>query len=446
MCSLLVASLLFGVILYKAPAYTYQAFWSERFRGPLAAALASASVAVGMFVLGFQKSAAHRKTKFWFPLVTSVMVVLVSLFLAEISLRAAVKRDPLGMRLGRIALAPYDWKEFAALNRAFLERTRSKTSFYIEDPVLGWTIGSSRESNDGMYKSSEEGLRSITRGARLASGEAMHRVALFGDSFTFGDDVPFEQSWGHFLELQLGAGAQVLNFGVDGYGIDQTYLRFKNEVANWTPQVSILAFIQDDLYRNVSVYPFFRLSWERPFSKPRFSVTGTKLQLWNVPNIPPDRIFEKSSTRDLPFLEYDGNFDAFWWEQHALYRSYLVRFMATKFPRWSTPNAQTSDDAAVQLGIRLIEEFVEAARNQKTAALVVYLPSRNDFTGAGAVLAKRVREDLGFRNIEVQDMTSCLTDHVPPASLFVEGKPHYSGEGNRALATCLQPVVASYLN
>jgi len=442
---LFAAALVLALLLNKVSGAS-ESIWSERFRTSSAGALVATLAAGWLFTLGFRRAAADRRTKFWFPVFANVLVVLFCLVLSEVGLRTLAAPDPLGVRIGTTRLVPYDWKALAAMNRGFLEHDRSKTSFYTEDPLLGWTIGPNREGNGGMYKSSAEGLRSMSRGENLHSREAGHRIALFGDSFTFGLDVPFEQSWGHYLELNSDATTQVVNFGVDGYGVDQAYLRFKREAARWSPSVSVLAFIQDDLYRNVTVYPFFRLSWEIPFSKPRFEINDDKLELLNVPNIPPDLIFGRRSTSELPLLDYDANFESYWWEHRPSYASYLVRVLATKFPPWVSRNAHTSDDMAVQLGSRLIEEFAGAAQSVKTGALIVYLPARNDFDGSGPILLGRLHDALTARGIKLHDLTSCLTRQVPPGRLFVEGKPHYSGEANAAVARCIQPLVAAYLN
>lgn len=53
-----------------------------------------------------------------------------------------------------------------------------------------------------------------------------YRIAIVGDSFTFKLEVPYEKTWGHQFEIALGPGWQVLNFGVDGYGLDQAFLRY----------------------------------------------------------------------------------------------------------------------------------------------------------------------------------------------------------------------------
>jgi len=86
-----------------------------------------------------------------------------------------------------------------------------------------------------MYFSSVEGIRSAGPDVRFAHRSARRRVALIGDSNAFSFEVPFEESWGHHLQQLLGADAQVLNFGVDGYGIDQIYLRYRRDVRPWKP-------------------------------------------------------------------------------------------------------------------------------------------------------------------------------------------------------------------
>jgi len=436
------ALLLSGLIAYRTSGESGQSLWSGRLRWLTVALLLGASAGVGLLALAYKRSAGDRKA-LWLLLAINVSAVLVCFGLAEVSLRVIAHPDPLGVRIGEIPLVPYDWKAFTSTNLSYLNRSRSDTSFFVEDPLLGWTVGSSRESQDGMYKSSTEGLRSMRRGETLGTKPFTQRIALFGDSFTFGMDVPFEQSWSHHLALNLPA-AQVLNFGVDGYGVDQAYLRFKRDGAQWAPWVSVLSFIQDDLYRCASVYPFLR-GWEYPFSKPRFIQDGGKLQLLNVPNLPPGTIFASRSIWELPLLDLDLQFDPYRWKQHPLRGSYLLRLIATEFPVWPVRTAQTSDEVIAQLGSRLIEEFVTTARDRGTEPLIVYLPSRSHFEAGGGQLKNRAGEILAPLEIQIHDLTSCLTAKVPREQLFLNGKPHYSAAGNEAVAECLQPLVAAFL-
>ena len=112
------------------------------------------------------------------------------------------------------------------------------------------------EDSRGIYLSSVEGLRSPRVGMSFAGIPAKRRIAIVGDSFTFGLEVPYGQTWGHQLEVLLGPGVQVLNFGVDGYGVDQAFMRYQRDVAAWRPDVAILSVIDDDLRRTMGVYGF----------------------------------------------------------------------------------------------------------------------------------------------------------------------------------------------
>src|SRR3989475_3285067 len=440
MIGLLVLS---SLIVYRISGDPDQSPWSGRVRWVTLVWLLGVLAVAGLFALAYKRSAHDRKA-FRLLVALNMSAGLACLVLAEVSLRIIVQPDPLGVRVGEIPLVPYDWKAFTSANLSYLKRSRSDTSFHVADPLLGWTVGSSRESQDGVSKSSTEGLRSMNRGESLVSKQFAHRVALFGDSFTFALEVPFEQSWSHHLALNLPAGTQVLNFGVDGYGVDQAYLRCKRDAAQWAPRVSVLAFIQDDLYRCVGVYPFLR-GWEYSFSKPRFVLDGSNLELLNNPNIPPDKIFASGSIWELPLLDLDIQFEPYRWRQHSFHASYLMRLIATVFPAWPLRTTETSDEGVAQLGSRLLEEFVKTARERRTEPLIVYLPSRFHFEAHGPLVKDRVGEILAARGIEVHDLTRCLTARVPPAQLFLEGKAHYSGKGNEAVAKCVQPLVATFL-
>jgi hypothetical protein len=59
-----------------------------------------------------------------------------------------------------------------------------------------------------------------------------------------------------FVAGQLGPQVQVLHFGVDGYGVDQAYLRYQRDVRPWHPDLVILGFINHDLHRSLAVYSF----------------------------------------------------------------------------------------------------------------------------------------------------------------------------------------------
>ena len=103
------------------------------------------------------------------------------------------------------------------------------------------------------------GTRSPRPGTVFADRSAAYRIALIGDSFTFSDEVGYEESWAYKLERKLRPQVQVLNFGVSGYGIDQAYLRYTRDVRPWHPDIVVLGYIRADVWRTGRVYEF--LSW-----------------------------------------------------------------------------------------------------------------------------------------------------------------------------------------
>jgi GDSL-like lipase/acylhydrolase family protein len=71
------------------------------------------------------------------------------------------------------------------------------------------------------------------------------RIALLGDSYIQGFDVPFENTVGEVLERRLSAlrntPVEVLNFGVGGYGTGQELLTLQHEVWKYSPDLVLLA-------------------------------------------------------------------------------------------------------------------------------------------------------------------------------------------------------------
>ena len=191
-----------------------------------------------------------------YAVIMSLLVIVLVGGISEAALRIAAVERHNGTFVGKFRLLPRQWREFADRNLAMLARASQLKPFTVSDDTLGWTVGPNRKSEDGLYESSAEGLRSATQGEVLRNGLGDCRVALVGDSFTFGDDVRFEDSWAYRLEQLLPKGCRVLNFGVGGYGIDQMYLRYKRDVPSWKPNLVILSFIDPDLHRTMSSYGF----------------------------------------------------------------------------------------------------------------------------------------------------------------------------------------------
>lgn len=84
------------------------------------------------------------------------------------------------------------------------------------------------------------------------------RIAILGDSFTEAMQLPFEQTYGFLLEQKLrqcdalrGQRAEVINFGVSGYGTALELLTLRQKVWNYSPDLVLLAFTtHNDVFDN----------------------------------------------------------------------------------------------------------------------------------------------------------------------------------------------------
>jgi hypothetical protein len=172
-------------------------------------------------------------------------------------------------------------------------------TFDVHHPTRGWALkgGLRNEPVFGgrLLNSSAAGIR-----GRQASGyeklDGRPRILVFGDSFTFGEEVGDDETYSHFLEQMLG-GIEVLNCGVEGYGHDQMLLYLKGEGVRYRPDIVILGFVGQDMQRNLLEF--------RDFAKPRFALQGGRLVLKNTPVPTPAELLddERHRSRALDLLE-----------------------------------------------------------------------------------------------------------------------------------------------
>jgi len=74
------------------------------------------------------------------------------------------------------------------------------------------------------------------------------RIALFGDSFTCGDEAPLRFGMTYLMK-ELIPNSEVLNFCVSGRGIEAMYVRYVLEAKKYNPDVVIFNVLTDDLQR-----------------------------------------------------------------------------------------------------------------------------------------------------------------------------------------------------
>lgn len=113
--------------------------------------------------------------------------------------------------------------------------------------------------------------------AEYAPRPVTTRIAVYGDSFTFGEEVGDEQTYAHRLQSQL-PNFEVLNFGTHGYGHDQIYLYMQDTMEHYDPDIVVVGYVRDNARRNMRGF--------RDFAKPRFVIDDRRpagLRLVGVP-------------------------------------------------------------------------------------------------------------------------------------------------------------------
>ena len=428
----------------------------------VASALGLAATLLGIVAV-LRRTPPPRARAVAVPIAVNLISVAFVFAAAEVTVRLLARPGMQEPVVAGTVLLPHRWADVAARGRASLARVAAGQSYLVPDPELGWTIGPNRRSvdynrdgvarylaqhglgsaragaaEDAIYLSSAEGLRSAQAGVALAAAPARRRIAVVGDSFTFGLEVRYEDTWPHQLERALGGEFQVLNFGVDGYGIDQSYLRYRRDVLAWKPEIVILGVIDDDVRRTMCVYGFLCFpGFGIPFPKPRFELTGDRATTVNLPLPAPESLFATPTIDALPFVELDGSFNAGAWRWRPYHQSYAIRFLQSRFYLWPSGRSPVTQESTTALNAAIARDFIRLARERNTTPIVVVFPNRpraqNGALASSA--AKHVFDAAGVRHL---DMIPCVSK-VPPTDRFVA--LHYSPASNAAVATCLRDAL-----
>lgn len=371
----------------------------------------------------------------------ALAALVVSLLACELVLRVATRREESGqLWLGSLRLLPYQLP--LDVVRANLDKLREGETFLGWDADLGWAPRPNARSATGPFAVNGAGIRSARETSEIAAPGTL-RIAAFGDSFTFGDEVGPDETWEAALERALverGVAAEVLNFGVNAYGVDQAYLRWRRDGRRFRPDVVLLGFQPENVLRDRNVFrPLYFAGTEVPLSKPRFVVRGDALELKNAPVLPVEQVLPALETMPShPLFAYEAFHAPY--EQHWWLASRLLAFAA------SAPLARASvqfrlEPEGRELARRLVARFAADVAADGAAFLVVHLPRRDDLAarraGHEVWYDALLRDDLA--PLGVADPTAGVAT-VEPALFAPRG--HYSPALNAIVGAVLaEPVL-----
>ena len=127
------------------------------------------------------------------------------------------------------------------------------TGLYTRDPQRGWSLQQSTTAYQQLpggasvpYELDEHGRKHIPHW-----NPALPTIHVFGNSFVFGQGVANDHTALNVLAGRIKQAANVLNYGVPGYGLEQMYLHLAENIDQIRPADTVVfAPISDDLRRN----------------------------------------------------------------------------------------------------------------------------------------------------------------------------------------------------
>ncbi|MEI8342429.1 MAG: hypothetical protein WCH43_12970 [Verrucomicrobiota bacterium] len=320
----------------------------------------------------------ERKHQFFMALLSIGLGLLV----AEAGVRLFCRTESDGNRyFGNVQLKPYHLP---------VERTRQLVNEYEKslassainyDADLGWA------PHPGMAGSNQQGFNSTAPNPEKSHQEAL-RVEVFGASYNRG-------WWKDMENTFTGSGlkAEVFDFGVGGYGLDQAYLRWKKQGVEYHPDIVVLGYCLGTIFNNANMLRLIQNPQSGlPFAKPRFVTSGTGMDLINVPTQKPGELAEfVSRLEQWPLLRYESFYHpgdyAYTPLRHLMlyalieakldsFGSGSLRYLSSRKaiqPRFFKPG-----DESVILTLELVRQFKRDVESHGGRFYMVNLPTEGD--------------------------------------------------------------------
>ena len=399
--------------------------------------------------------------EFWFYIImTFVAFIIIELFFRSIVLSVNKKFQWLII----------DRDEFPKLS----ENGLKKFIQHGYDPELGWN----RKPNTSHEEIGKNGVPTKwtinSKGRRNNPGfeKTSSKISCYGDSFTFCRQVNDNETWEYFLSKILNTNIQ--NFGVGNHGIDQSFLRLKNNYLKNKTGIVILSVVPDTISRIISVWKHYYEYGNTFGFKPRFIKKNNNLELKKNPIDDESKFYKyQECIKDIKHNDffYENKFRkekiSFPYSISVLKnarRNLPIIYWVLKINNLKNQNKVTSDiewnpmkiimDINLRWRIKLfqdsctkrllkkiIEEFVIYSKTNKFKAVFTFLPQKDDL-----LFIKKnynffedfLKEISTIKDLYVIDLTNFLikTDNLEP--LFSDENEyggHYSKEGNELVAS-----------
>jgi hypothetical protein len=325
---------------------------------------------------------------------------------------------------------------------AIRQALQRKSDYIVHHPVLGWTIRPNGAG--GLYRANSQGLRAEVDYSLTPQPEVV-RIGAFGDSFTHGDDVPVQQTWIETLS-RMRPGTEVLNFGVAGYGPDQALLRYHHDGVRFQPQIVLIGFMSEDIYRSVNVFRPFYFPVGQAVAKPRFVLEGDELKL--LPNpLSAVEDYQRLLDSEQSVLPMLGLHD--WHYQSRYTRSPLDLFPSVRFAKlaWHeiiqekiiTRGAYNTRSEAYLVTRGILEKFYQDVLDNQSIPILVLFPTETDidqYLRKGTTRYSALGSDFESKGLHTLDLVAAFASRAESKgiSALFSGSRHYSALGHQVVA------------
>ncbi len=174
-----------------------------------------------------------------------------------------------------------------------------------------------------------------------------------------------------------------MNFGGQGYAIDQAFLRWRKHGKPFKPNVVIFGFQNSNVKRSINL---IRLLYSPNtgviISKSRFILQNNVLHLINVPTATPKNILTIfKNFENWEFKSHELFYQADNYNDHPMYRSRLASFILTGITTRYSPRRTGYDFFGVdsmsrKIIRRIIKEFKQEAEEEGSCFFIVHLPTK----------------------------------------------------------------------
>lgn len=368
-------------------------------------------------------------------------------------------------RLWGSRIAPYDPPIFSPAQEQLLEQLEGfvdagnaeDASRYF-DAQLGWCPPASAEYGGKNFDS---------HGARIGPSEVakertpgLGRIVAVGCSFTLGHEVEDGEAWPFVLDLAHDS-LEVVNLGVNAYGLDQSWLRYQRDGADYQGDEVWLGWLPTASRRLGSVYRPALSHWSGPLMfKPRFRFVDGELALEPNPTRNQAQLFDALTNQEafLAAAEHDFSVQrapesyaalgSSWMHGSGLGRMWLT--YAERGGREPATLLEEPTSEFFQLAVEIVRAFRAEVEASGANFKLLVLPGRD-------VLAYRQEHGRGYwegvvaeledSGIEVVDLTStCMDAGMLEDDTAWQSGSHYSAKGNQIIADALGLQLGGIIN